>query len=165
MAVHVEAWRIAADTPDYGADDLTGAGAKLSGGRWNRKGTPVIYASHSRALACLEVLAHLAHDGLPLNRYLVQILIPLEQWQLAVRFDPATGVGWDALPAGLVSIDWGTQWAQSGASLVALVPSIVVPEETNMLLNPQHPDAAKLMVTKVRRWDFDLRLGKTPPAT
>ena len=80
------------------------------GGRWNRKGTPVVYTSSTRALACLEVLANLAHGGLPLNRYLVQILIPIEQWKLAVRFDPAAGIGWDALQPGLVSLDWGTQW-------------------------------------------------------
>ena len=165
MTAQFEVWRIAADTPDYGADDLSGEGAKRSGGRWNRKGTPLVYTSHSRALACLEVLAHLSHGGLPLNRYLVQILIPLEQWQLAVHFDPAANVGWDALPPALVSLDWGTQWAQSGVSLVAHVPSIVVPEETNILLNPQHPDATKLTVNKIRRWDFDLRLGKTVPAT
>jgi len=164
MPAHVEVWRIAADTPDYGADDLTGEGAKRSGGRWNRKGTPLVYTSHSRALACLEVLAHLGHGGLPLNRYLVQILVPLEQWQHAVCFDVATGIGWDALPAGLVSLDWGTKWALSGESLVARVPSIVVPEEMNILLNPQHPDAAKLTARRIRRWDFDLRLGRTVPA-
>ena len=70
-------WRIAADTPTYEADDLSGKGAELSGGRWNRKGTPLIYASVSRALACLETVVHLTQTPLPLNRYLVEIRVPI----------------------------------------------------------------------------------------
>jgi RES domain-containing protein len=54
LSDEVVLWRIAADTPAYEAHDLSGKGAELSGGRWNRKGTPVVYASVSRALACLE---------------------------------------------------------------------------------------------------------------
>jgi RES domain-containing protein len=52
------AWRIATDTPDYEADDLSGAGAKQTGGRWNERGLPLLYASESRALACLETVVH-----------------------------------------------------------------------------------------------------------
>ena len=151
-------WRIAADTPRYGAGDLTGRGAELTGGRWNRKGTPLLYASQSVALACLETLVHLG-DPLPLNRYLVQLEIPPAVWNARTRFDRVTHVGWDAKPAGVVSLAWGKQWAQSLPALVAQVPSIVVPEESNVLLNPRHPDAAQLIVLKVRRWTYDARLG------
>ena len=58
-AAFVSLWRIASDTPDYTADDTTGAGAKKTGGRWNRKGIALIYTAESRALACLETLVHL----------------------------------------------------------------------------------------------------------
>ena len=152
-------WRLAADTPDYGADDLTGKGAEKTGGRWNRKGTPMLYASDSIALACLETTVHLGGaDPLPLNRYLVRIEIASSAWAARTVFDAAQ-VGWDALPAGHVSIDWGTGWAQSLRSLVAEVPSIVVPEESNALINPRHPGAAQLSARKLRRWAFDRRLG------
>ena len=151
-------WRIAADTPDYGSDDLTGKGAELTGGRWNRKGTPLIYTSQSVALACLETLVHLG-DPLPLNRYLVQIEVPQSVWDARTRLDGATHVGWDAEPAGLVSLDWGTKWVQSLQSLVAEVPSIVVREESNLLLNPRHPDAARLIAQKIRKWTYDPRLA------
>lgn len=151
-------WRIAADTPDYGSDDLTGKGAELTGGRWNRKGTPLLYTSPSVALACLETLVHLG-DPLPLNRYLVQIDVPEAAWNARTRFNAAAHVGWDAEPAGLVSLDWGTQWAQSSAALVAEVPSIVVPEEFNVLLNPRHADAGQLVARKIRRWTYDARLA------
>ena len=155
-------WRIGTDTPDYGADDRTGKGAEKTGGRWNREGTPVLYTSLSRALACLETLVHLSGSApLPLNRYLVEIAIPQTVWKARRTFnrgEPAN-VGWDAEPAGLTSIDWGTAWLDSKASLVAVVPSIIVPEEQNVLLNPRHADANELRFAKQRKWTYDLRLG------
>ena len=85
--------------PLYEAHDMTGKGAELSGGRWNRVGTALVYASTSRALACLETVVHLAADPLPLNRYLVAVSVPAAAWAAAVELDPATLVGWDAEPA------------------------------------------------------------------
>jgi RES domain-containing protein len=151
-------WRIATDTPDYGSDDLSGKGAEITGGRWNRKGTALLNTSQSIALACLETLVHLG-DPLPLNRYLIQIDVPEAAWNARTRFNAAAHVGWDAEPAGLVSLDWGTQWAQSSVALVAEVPSIVVPEESNLLLNPRHPDSGQLVARKIRRWTYDARLA------
>jgi RES domain-containing protein len=152
-------WRIATDTSDYGADDLSGKGAQKTGGRWNRKGTPLLYTG-SIALACLETVVHLAGGmPLPLNRYLVQIAIPPNAWRRRKMFDRATHIGWDAEPPGLVSMDWGTQWSRSGMSLLAEVPSVVVPEESNILINPAHASAAGLEVRKIRQWSYDLRLG------
>ena len=152
-------WRIAADTPRYSSADLSGLGAERIGGRWNRKGMPLIYASMSIALACLETLVHL-NGGLPrpFNRYLVRFSLPDDAWHARTVFEPTANVGWDALPAGLVSLDWGNQWAKSGASLLAQVPSIVVPEESNVLINPAHPDAANVSAKKMRRWTYDGRL-------
>jgi RES domain-containing protein len=151
-------WRIAADTPDYGADDLTGKGAEKTGGRWNRKGTPLVYCASSISLACLETLVHLAGaDPLPLNRYLVRIPISGTAWRKRVVFDPAVNVGWDAQPAGLVSLDWGTHWAKSSSSLLAEVPSVNVPEEVNILINPGHGEIARLRATKLRSWSYDSR--------
>lgn len=158
MVVH-RVWRLASETPSYASDDLSGKGAELTGGRWNSKGTPLLYTSGSIALACLETVVHLGGSfALPLNRYLVRIDIPGAAWRERTRFDPQTHVGWDAIPAGLVSINWGTQWAKSWAALIAEVPSIVVPEELNLLINPTHPDAAQLSAQKIRRWTYDSRL-------
>jgi RES domain-containing protein len=152
-------WRIATETPDFGSDDLSGKGAEKTGGRWNRKGTPVIYASYSIALAYLETLVHLSGpESLPLNRYLIKIDVPAAAWKARTVFDAKMHVGWDALPAGLVSLDWGTAWVRSCQSLLAEIPSIVVPDEFNVLINPGHPDAAKLIAKKIRRWNYDTRL-------
>jgi RES domain-containing protein len=154
----VTLWRIGSDTRDYTAEDLAGIGAERSGGRWNRKGTRMVYASTSRALACLETLVHLGAGDLPLNRYLVLITVADAIWAARAAFDPVAHVGWDAEPAGLVSLDWGTNWAAGGTSLLAEVPSVVVPEELNVLINPRYPDAASLAATKVRKWTYDARL-------
>jgi RES domain-containing protein len=158
LSVQVTLWRIAADTPTYEANDLSGKGAEKSGGRWNRVGTPVVYASTSRALACLETVVHLSTPPLPLNRFLVELSVPIAAWRAAVKVDPAKLVGWDAEPAGKASLDWGAAWLASKATLLAKVPSIIVPEEWNVLVNPAHPDAAMVVASKVRKWTYDSRL-------
>ena len=62
------------------------------------------------------------------------------------------------LPTGKVSLDYGDAWLTSLVSAVLVVPSIVVPEESNILINPQHPDASGLSATKIRKWRYDERL-------
>jgi len=152
-------WRIASDTPQYEAHDLSGKGAELSGGRWNRKGTPMVYTSDSRSLACMETVVHLSSgDSLPLNRFLVQVSIPIAVWKSRIELDPADHVGWDAEPPGKVSMDWGTAWVQGKTTVLARVPSVIVPEEINILINPLHPDVSKIAAVKVRKWTYDQRL-------
>lgn len=152
-------WRIGVDTPDYTADDVTGAGAKITGGRWNRKGNAVLYTSTSIALACLETVVHMKSGGLPLNRYLVRIDVPEDAWNARSVLTPADlPVGWDALPEGKVSLDAGDAWIAAATSPLLLVPSVIVPEEPNVLVNPAHALAAGLKATKVRKWLYDPRL-------
>ncbi len=152
-------WRIAPDTTQFAADDVSGAGARATGGRWNRAGTAMLYTSSSRALACLETVVHLRESGLPLNRYLVEIRVPAHVWYARTVFDCAAHVGWDAIPEGRVSLDWGTRWLSRGESLLAEVASVVVPDEANVLINPQHAQMCDLMVRKVRRWTYDARVA------
>ncbi len=151
-------WRIATDAPTYTADDLTGEGARLSGGRWNRKGDAVLYTSSTIALACLETLVHLV-GSVPFNRYLVEITIPDAVWRRAEIFDHRDhlAIGWDAVPAGKVSLDAGSRWLAERAAALLLVPSVVVPEEHNVLINPAHPQAARLTAQKRRRFLYDPR--------
>lgn len=152
-------YRIAIDTPDYEADDPSGTGAKLSGGRWNRQGTALLYTATSRPLACVETLVHIAPRApFPFNRYLVEVAVPAAAWAARTVFDPSPHVGWDAEPPGRVSIDWGDRWAGDGTALLAAVPSVVVPEDANVLVNPAHPDHALVTVRKVRRWTYNHRL-------
>lgn len=159
MTRRSRAWRIATDTPSYEADDRTGLGAERTGGRWNRPGLPVVYASSSRALACLETVVHLGVGSLPLNRYLVEVQFPDAQWRRAEVLEPDDLVGWDALPPGRASIDWGSNWLEERRSLIARVPSVVVPEEGNVLINPRHSAMNRVRLTKIRRWTYDGRLS------
>lgn len=158
MTVTRTLWRIGTDTPGYTADDLSGAGAKITGGRWNRKGNAMLYTSTSIALACLETIVHLGASGLPFNRYLVKLEVPLATWNARKRIDPVKLTGWDAQPAGAVSLDAGDEWLVSLASSLLLVPSAIVPEEYNVLINPHHPETGSIKARKIRKFVYDVRL-------
>ena len=152
-------WRIATQGPGWRADDLSGAGAAQDPGRWNSLGVPVVYASTSISLACLETLVHISGDqGLPLVRWLVSIDCPSQHWQQRSLFNPDDLVGWNATPPVNGSMNWGDQWIASQQSLLAQVPSVIVPEECNVLINPAHPSRFDLRVTIRRRWSYDHRL-------
>jgi RES domain-containing protein len=105
----------------------------------------------------LETFVHLKAGGLPLNRYLVELVIPDEVWARATSLLPPA-VGWDAIPAGKVSLDEGDRWLKAGRSAVLIVPSVIVGEERNVLINPLHPDARRIAAHKVRKWTYDPRL-------
>ena len=154
-------WRIATDTKSYEADDLSGAGAKATGGRWNAAGDALVNTSETQALACLETMVHLNAGGLPLNRYLVSITIPDSIWADARTETPGSlPVGWDAEPSGRVSIQAGSAWIRSAACALLRVPSVIVPDEYNVLINPSHPDSKRIKAVKIRRWLYDPRLTK-----
>ena len=156
----VTVWRIAQDTPDYEAHDLGGSGAEITGGRWNRKGQAVVYSSVSIALAVLETTVHMRAKSLPLNRYLVEISIPDAIWKKRTGWTKDTAqVGWDALPTGKTSLDMGDDWLKQCKTAIAQVPSVIVAEEFNVLINPKHPDSRKISAKKLRRWLCDSRIG------
>ena len=160
MSRHI--WRIATDTPDYTADDATGEGARRTGGRWNRKGLPVLYCAESIALAALETFVHLDSGSLPLNRYLVHIDVPDNLWDQATLLQSSSlSVGWDAEPSGRISLDIGDAWLNSpGGTLLLRVPSVIVPIEANVLINPRHQDMTGLTFTTNRKWTYDARMVK-----
>lgn len=152
----VAIWRVATETATYPANDLGGTGAKNSGGRWNRKGTPVVYCSSNIALATLETIHNLKAGSLPFNRYLVRVDVPDDIWNGRRLLDPPPG-GWDAIPAGVSSRSAGDAWIASGASALLLVPSVIVPDEHNVLINPAHADASRIAAVTLKRWIYDPR--------
>jgi RES domain-containing protein len=123
----------------------------------NRPEQPVIYRASSPSLVCLETLVHLGTGSLPMNRYLVAIDIP-DAVRDAGRTETSLPVGWDATPAGKVSLDVGDAWLSARLSAVLVLPSSIVPEDPIILVNPRHPDSASLTVTKLRRWLYYPRL-------
>lgn len=155
----VAVWRIAVEAPTYAANDLSGMGARLTGGRWNNIGTPVVYCAANIALATIETLHYIKFGSLPYNRYLVRIDIPDDVWAAGQILAPLPG-GWDAVPAGLTSMAAGDAWIASGVSALLRVPSVIVPDEDNVLINPQHPDTAVITATTIKRWMYDPRFFK-----
>lgn len=154
-------WRIAAQTRTYAADDLSGAGAAKYPGRWNDSGQPVLYSAPTIGIAVLETAAHIDDAGLPLNRYLVRIVVPDAVWAARELLDVAKlPVTWSAIPAGRASIQAGGEWLRRGHSAILAVPSVIVPEETAALINPLHPDAKGMTAEIVRLFEYN-RLFRT----
>lgn len=93
---------------------------------------------------------------MPFNRYLVRVDMDDLVWNSRAVLDPLPG-GWDAVPAGRSSRLAGDSWVASAASALLAVPSVIVPEECNILMNPLHPDAAGITATTIKRWIYDPR--------
>lgn len=150
-------WRIAKHTTMYKATDLTGGGAKITGGRWNGKGVPVVYTSTTIALATLETMAHLADIDIR-NAFLARVEVPEPVWSLreyieVQDFDPT----WIAEPPGSTTIDFGDEWLKGCSAPLLMVPSAIVPEELNVLINPAHPMSRKITAKIVRQYIYDPR--------
>lgn len=141
-----------------------GTGAALVGGRWNSPGRPVIYGSLSYACAMLEILVHANIGRIPDTQRFVVADVPT---------DDAVGVsvervGSSALPAGwnadgsLSARQFGDQWLLQARTAVLLVPSVIATLEWNALVNPLHPDAAKIKVSESQKVIWDQRLFERP---
>ncbi len=149
-------WRIATHSRRYAATDLSGAGAAHYPGRWNETNQPVVYAALSISLAVLETAAHIDSAGLPINRMLLRIDVPDRVWQAREEATIATlPASWAAIPTGHASMAFGSQWLASRRSPILLVPSVIVPEESVALINPQHPFAASITATSQRPFDYN----------
>ena len=134
-----------------------GEGARLHGGRWNRRGTPVVYASESLALAALELLVHADPSLLPADLVSVAADVPdsVSIESVAARDLPRD---WRRHPAPEALADRGTEWAKSGRTAVLAVPSALIPRERNFLLNPAHPDFRKIRPQAAEPFALDARL-------
>lgn len=145
----------------YLTDTLSGQGAALSKGfRWNSLYTKLVYTAESRALATLEVSVHLdLSEDLPLDRHYVEIYIPdtLTIFEVHIKDLPPA---WNSKPPGLTTQFIGDDFVESLQAAVLKVPSSIVPEEYNFLINPLHPDAKKIKVISVSNMSFDERIKR-----
>jgi RES domain-containing protein len=127
--------------------DLSGDGARLYGGRWNRPGQPLIYAAETAALAVLEVRVHLDLDWDILPDDYVLVAIDTAAIVAETIQEPPDD------PRVI-----GDAWIESRRSALLRVPSFIVPESYNVLINPAHPDARSIQLGPVRPFQFDQRL-------
>ncbi|MDQ6827530.1 MAG: RES family NAD+ phosphorylase [Gemmatimonadota bacterium] len=148
----VHLWRIA--NARYPA--LDGEGARLWGGRWNSPGRPVVYTSSTAALAVLEKLVWVDPDDVPDDLELFELFLP--DAVTHERIDaPDLPDGWTEAGSP-VCIERGDAWLAAMTAAVLVVPSAVLPEETNALINPRHPEARLARVLSSRLFSFDVRL-------
>jgi RES domain-containing protein len=87
----------------------------------------------------------------------VSIEVPDDVWKAAVILNPEVHLRWDAIPAGITGLDAGDRWVTTESSALLLVPSVIVPEERNILVNPAHPEASRIQAKKQRRWMYNAR--------
>lgn len=143
----------------YARMAFDGEGAYRYGGRWNTRGTRMIYTAGSLSLAALEMLVHLDDDELLLAYSFVAAEIPPALILPVKSFRPLPK-NWSASPAPLALQRIGDEWVRANASAVLEVPTSIVPLEQNYLLNPAHPDYAQITLDKPRHFVFDERLRK-----
>lgn len=136
---------------------LDGEGARLNGARWNSPGRPVVYTAGSLALAIVELLVHTDPDLIPADLTAFEIDVPdrvSRQTSTASKL-PA---GWDDQDDLAQARSVGDGWLETRATCVLAVPSAIVPEEVNYLINPAHAEAAWITVASSRPFSFDPRL-------
>ncbi len=141
------------------AEDLSGEGARLFGGRWNPPGRAMLYTANSTALAALEILVGFDWDLAP-----TLSLVELEVPDLPLEVIAAEDLPDDWCRPGNPSLrKIGAQWLESRKTLALQVPSATIPtapDGFNILLNPAHPRFSKIKVRKVLDFSFDARLAK-----
>jgi len=153
-------WRIARRPH---ALDRLGTGAREDGGRWNHPGTGVIYTGCTIAIAALEKFVQVARQA---PRDLVLVRVELPKRHSAERPELADlPQDWNLVPAGPASMDFGTTWARENRSLVLYIPSVLVPEERNAVVNPDHGEFAAVKMAIEREFHYDGRmyLGRKAP--
>jgi RES domain-containing protein len=150
------AWRITKEV--HARSAFSGEGARLYGGRWNSRGTALIYTAQSQSLAVLEMLVHLDSPELLKHFVLFEVTMPssvvevLDVAKLPHRWKE------NPIPDEVQSV--GDDWVRSRRSAVLRVPSTLVPAECNFLLNPAHPEFRKLHMGKAVPFAFDARLAR-----
>lgn len=164
----VTVWRIAtrgksmppSEIPAWNETDLDGVSAAIGGGRWNPHGVKVVYTASSVALACLETVVHLSAVGFPITRYYVEVSIPGDVWKRRYRpLQSELPIGWDSLPSNGSAALFGEAWVSSGSSALLEVPSVVIPMESNFIINPAHSDAMRITATSKGVFAYDQRIS------
>jgi RES domain-containing protein len=144
----MELWRIS----NYA--DLSGIGGLRAAGRWHSQGRRIVYLADHPSSALLETLVHMDRDLMPATYQLLRVIVPAD---MAVEtIDAQLPPDWRSQT--LLSREIGDQWLDRSASALLRVPSAISAKGNNYLLNPEHPDAAKIAVAEIVKAPFDPRL-------
>jgi RES domain-containing protein len=143
----------------------SGDGARLYGSRWNPAGSPAIYAGTSFAACLLEVLAHANRKSPPSAARYVEAVVPDDVSR--ERFDPQSAPGWDDPDDVSIAQAFGRDWIKGSRSALLIVPNVVTAGlDENVVVNPDHPDAARITVGPELPVSLDRRIfGPLPGRT
>lgn len=136
--------------------DLSGEGARLYGGRWNKKGDAMLYFSEHLSLCVLEILVHTEQQLLTNDFWFLEIEIPDDKIKNTNL--KAIPKQWRINPPNSMTKAYGSEWLASKKSLALRVPSAILPTEGNILVNPNHKDFGQVKIIKTRVLDLDSRV-------
>ena len=139
------------------AHDLSGTGSALFGGRWNRKGTALLYTGESREIALLETSVHSPPLLIPSLDLLILEIPENSIAELTISQLPSN---WQDYPAPAILAQLGEKWVQEGKTITLKVPSCIVPSAHNYLLNCRHPDCSRVKLIERSAFRFAGRLAK-----
>jgi RES domain-containing protein len=150
------AWRVTRKA--HTGKPLSGEGARRFGGRWNHLGVPVVYTSESLSLVVvLEYLVNVPIRDLPRDLFSIRVHIPDNLDRAEIRIDDLPR-GWRTFPAPEALKDIGQNWVENRTAAILIVPSVVIPGEHNVLINPAHALARKIRVARIEPFALDERL-------
>ncbi|MDQ6815760.1 MAG: RES family NAD+ phosphorylase [Bacteroidota bacterium] len=138
------------------ANDLTGEGARLNGGRWNHKLTPCLYTSESRSLSVLEYTVNVNIDDIPRALSMTTLEIP-EKNILKLTIADLPG-NWRTSPSPASTKEFGTQLLKTAEYAIIKIPSAVIPHEYNYLLNPIHRESVNISIVDILDFVYDVRI-------
>ncbi|HHK41458.1 MAG TPA: RES domain-containing protein [Planctomycetaceae bacterium] len=152
----MDAWRLVKKR--YASAPLDPVGARRYGGRWNSKGTDALYAADSISLAALEILVHLHNNDILTHFLLCKLALPDSSIMTLAQEDLPHNWRGDPPPASTQAI--GDQWLRANLALALRVPSTVIPQQYNLLINPRHSDFPALLGNlDCEGFHFDPRLA------
>jgi len=138
-------------------DQLNGVGAALQGGRWNSKGTHVIYTSGNRSLSMAEVVVHISLGELPIDYFMLTIYIP-DSLPIKHITEAELPTNWHRWPPTEETRKYGDQFIAQEKFPVMKVPSAITPGDFNYLINPEHSDFSKIQTLSAIPFPFSPRL-------
>lgn len=139
------------------ASDMSGNGAAIYGGRWNKKGSPVLYTGETKEIALLETIVHTPPAIIPALEILT-IEIPDDSIEILSINDLPDN--WTNYPAPEILAEIAENWIESNKSIALKVPSCIIHTSNNYILNCRHPDYKKVRIIEQKGFHFDTRLIK-----
>ena len=138
---------------------MSGKGAEISGGRWNSKGVRMIYTSATRSLCTLEIAVRTPLGNTPVDYRMISIQIPDTVMTFTLNIT-SLHTGWRSFPHSGTTQQTGDAFISKNKNLIMKVPSAIIEDEFNYLINPAHPEISKLKIISNEPFNFDKRIFK-----